>query len=83
MSKEKIGLLQEIKTDRSVSGAIPKLKIIFGQLEEADKKDLLSALDDNSISAAAISRALKKRGFNISAGSINQYRRGEIAHVVA
>ena len=83
MSKPRNGLLQEIKSERVVSGAIPKLAVIAQQMDEQDRKDLFEALDDHTISAASISRALKRRGFQITAGSISQYRRGEIAHVIA
>lgn len=77
----KPSLLQEIKNSSSVTGKIPLLLHILNQLEEQDKNDLLDALNDHTISAPAISRALEKRGHRISNGSINSYRRGDLIHV--
>lgn len=77
----KPSLLQEIKSSKSVSGRIPILLQIINKLDTQDKADLLNALNDYTISAPAISRALENRGHRISVGSINQYRRGELRHV--
>lgn len=78
---EKQSLLEEIKSSSSVSGRIPMLLQIIDKLETQDKADLLAALNDYTISAPAISRALENRGHRISVGSINAYRRGELIHV--
>jgi len=78
---EKQSLLEEIKNSSSVSGRIPMLLQIIDKLETQDKADLLAALNDYTISAPAISRALENRGHRISVGSINAYRRGELIHV--
>lgn len=77
----KQSLLQEIKNSKSVSGRIPMLLQIINKLDTQDKADLLAALNDYTISAPAISRALENRGHRISVGSINSYRRGELIHV--
>lgn len=52
-------------------------------MNETERQELIEALNDSTISAAAISRALKRRGYVISAGAINQFRRGEIVHEFA
>jgi hypothetical protein len=84
MSKQNGSLLSELKSEqRSISGRVPNLIVIANQMNEQDRKDLLSALEDSTITAPMISRALKKRGFDVKPGSINQYRRGEIAHVIS
>jgi hypothetical protein len=80
-SSEKQSLLQEIKSSVSITGRIPILLQIINKLDTQDKADLLAALNDYTISAPAISRALENRGHRISVGSINQYRRGELRHV--
>lgn len=77
----KPSLMEEIKSSSSVSGRIPMLLQIINKLETQDKADLLAALNDYTISAPAISRALENRGHRISVGSINAYRRGELIHV--
>jgi hypothetical protein len=84
MSKQNGSLLNDLRAEqRSVSGRIPMIVAIANQMGEQDRKDLLEALGDLTITAPMISRALKKRGFDIKPGSINQYRRGEIAHVIS
>ena len=84
MSKRNGSLLNELKAEpRIASGRVPMIVAIAQQMSEEDKKDLLEALADPTISGAMISRALKKRGFDVKPGSINQYRRGEIAHVIS
>lgn len=77
----KPSLLQEMKSNVTVSGRVPMILHIINRLEGQDKTDLVEALRDHSISAPAISRALETRGHRISVGSINSYRRGEIIHV--
>ena len=77
----KPSLLQEMKSNVTVSGRVPMILRIINSLEGQDKVDLVEALRDHSISAQAISRALETRGHRISVGSINAYRRGEIIHV--
>ena len=77
----KQSLLQEIKNSKSVSGRMPMLLQIINKLDTQDKADLHAALNDYTISAPAISRALENRGHRISVGSINSYRRGELIHV--
>lgn len=77
----KPSLMEEIKKSKSVSGRMPMLLQIINKLNTQDKADLLAALNDYTISAPAISRALENRGHRISVGSINSYRRGELIHV--
>lgn len=77
----KPSLMEEIKKSKSVSGRMPMLLQIINKLDAQDKADLLAALNDYTISAPAISRALENRGHRISVGSITAYRRGELIHV--
>ena len=77
----KPSLMEEIKKSKSVSGRMPMLLQIINKLDAQDKVDLLAALNDYTISAPAISRALENRGHRISVGSITAYRRGELIHV--
>lgn len=83
MSKQKPRLLEEIKADRLVSGRVPLLIQLVSTMTEEERQDLLDAINDVTISSAAISRALKKRGHMISASAIGQYRRGEIVRELA
>lgn len=83
MSKPKPRLLEEIKADRAPSGRVPLLVQVASTLSAEERKDLMDAITDITISSAAISRALKKRGHMVSASAIAQYRRGEIVHELA
>ncbi len=84
MSKPvKQSLLSEIRSERTVqSGRIPKIKRVLDGMDEADRKELVEALDDYLVPAPAISRVLERRGIDLDAASINKYRRGEFAHVI-
>ena len=83
MSKAKSSLLEEVRADRVPSGRTPILIQVASRMEANERKELLEAINDSSISAAAISRALKRRGYTISPAAINQFRRGEIVHEFA
>jgi uncharacterized membrane protein len=83
MSKPKVSLLEEAKTDYKPSGRVPVLVQVAKTMSESERKELVEALNDPTITTAALSRALKRRGYNVSASSVGQFRRGEIAHVIA
>jgi len=51
-------------------------------MDEADRKELIEALDDYTIPAPTISKVLAKRGIDLNAAAISKYRRGEFAHVI-
>jgi tagatose-1,6-bisphosphate aldolase non-catalytic subunit AgaZ/GatZ len=74
--------MDEIKSNHRVSGRVPLIYQIISKLEKQDKEDLLNALNDPTIPTPSICTALEKRGHRISKGSINQYRRGELIHVI-
>jgi hypothetical protein len=78
----KQSLLNEIRSEKVVpSGRIPRIKRVLDGMDETDRKELIEALDDYSISAPTISRVLERRGIDLDASSINKYRRGEFTHV--
>ena len=83
MSKPvKQSLLNEIRSEKVVpSGRIPRIQRVLESMDDADRKELVEALDDHLIPAPAISRVLERRGIDLDASSINKYRRGEFAHV--
>jgi hypothetical protein len=74
--------MEEIKSSHRTTGRVPLLYQIMSKLEKQDKEDLLNALNDPTIPTPSICAALEKRGHRISKGSINQYRRGELIHVI-
>lgn len=48
---------------------------ILAQLNDEDKKDLLDAIQDESITIAAITRVLRRNGHSLSENAIRNYRR--------
>lgn len=72
-------LLNDIKSEGSKRGNKSRLLSILESMTEDDRKDLLSALDDHSIPASNICKALKKRGHVIDHSVISRYRRGDLA----
>ncbi len=83
MSKPvKQSLLNEIRSETATpSGRYPRICRVLDGMDEADRKELVEALDDYTI-APTISKVLHKRGIDLDAASINKYRRGEFAHVI-
>jgi len=79
----KRSLLSEIRSEEAIpSGRVPRIKRVLEGMDETDRKELVEALDDHTISAPAISRVLEKRGIHLDTHSISKYRRGEFAHVI-
>jgi len=72
-------LLNDIKQQSARHGNKSRLLSILETMSETDRKDLLAALDDHSIPASNICKALKKRGHVIDGSAISRYRRGELA----
>lgn len=84
MSKPvKQSLLNEIRSETATpSGRYPRICRVLDGMDEADRKELIEALDDYTIPAPTISKVLQRRGIDLDAASINKYRRGEFAHVI-
>ena len=84
MSKPvKQSLLSEIRSETTTpTGRYPRICRVLEGMDEADRKELLEALDDYTIPAPTITRVLQKRDIDLDSASINKYRRGEFAHVI-
>ena len=52
-----------------------KIDLVLNALDEKDRKDLMEAFADPSITTTAIFSALKKRGMNVTYGMIYIYRK--------
>ena len=79
----KQSLLSEIRSEKTVpSGRIPRIQRVLEGMDEADRKELIEALDDYTIPAPTISKVLQRRGIDLDSSSISKYRRGEFAHVI-
>jgi hypothetical protein len=71
-------LFEEIQSEKSKQGNPSKIAEILAALPTEDKKDFLKALDDHSIPASNISKAMSKRGHKLAINVISRYRRGEL-----
>jgi len=71
-------LLNDIKDHAASQGRKPRILEILEDLNESDRADLLAALDDHSIPASNISKAMGKRGYKLAINVISRYRRGEL-----
>lgn len=75
-------LMKEIEAARPLpSGRRGALEIVLDAMSEADRNDLLAALDNHAIAATVISRVLQQRGIDLPTSAITRYRRGEAAYV--
>jgi hypothetical protein len=72
-------LFEDIQKEKSRPGSKSRIAEILEQMSEDDQKDLIKALDDHSIPASNISKALAKRGHKLALNVISRYRRGELA----
>lgn len=72
-------LFDDIKTEQKQKGNRSRIAEILEALPDEEKKDFLKALDDHSIPASNISKALAKRGHKLAINVISRYRRGELA----
>lgn len=75
-------LFEEIKKENSKRGTKSRIAEILEALPEEERKDLIKALDDHSIPASSISKALLKRGHKLAINVISRYRRGELVTVI-
>lgn len=73
-------LFEDIKNERSNTsrGMRSRISEILDTLKPEEQKDFVKALDDHSIPASNISRAMAKRGHKLSVSIISRYRRGEL-----
>jgi len=73
-------LLKQIQSAKIGNGRKSELALVFEILSPEDRADLVKAIKDPTIPAAAISRALAARDIKLLAPSITRYRRGESAN---
>jgi hypothetical protein len=70
-------LLDEIEAE---CAAAPRrrgrIQEIADALDEQDRAEFLAALDNRALSAVAIIRVMKRRGFSLSESVVSNYRRG-------
>jgi hypothetical protein len=70
-------LFEEIKGNSLKKGTKPIILSVLEKLSKDEKTDLIKAINDHSISASSITRALAKRDIKLPADAIGRYRRGE------
>jgi hypothetical protein len=70
------GLADEIRSEPSRRRRRNRIQEVMDQLDAKDKQALKDALEDENVSAIAISRVMKARGLPLSESIISNYRRG-------
>lgn len=70
-------LFEEIQSNSLKRGTKPLILSVLETLNKDEKADLIKAINDHSISASSITRALAKRGVKLPSDAIGRYRRGE------
>jgi hypothetical protein len=70
-------LLRDIFNENKAPQMNCRVREMFDLVPPEDKKALMSAIDNEEITAPAIERALKKNGFSIAGTTIRRHRRGE------
>jgi hypothetical protein len=71
------GLSDEIRSEPSKFGGRRKrIREVLDALDENDQAALLAALDDHTVAAVSIKRALMKRGLVLGESTISHYRNG-------
>jgi len=71
-------LFDDIQKEKAAAGNKSRIAEILEDLSDSDRKDLLKALNDHSIPASNISKAMGKRGYKLAINVISRYRRGEL-----
>lgn len=70
-------LLQDILKENLVPQTNCRIREIVESLPDGDKDAFVNAINDESINAPAIERALKKNGIPVASTTIRRHRRGE------
>lgn len=71
-------LFDDIKKEQGIGGNKSRIAEIIEDLSKEDRKDFIDALNDYSIPASNISKAMAKRGYKLAINVISRYRRGEL-----
>ena len=72
-----MGLMDEFKAEGTRPRLQCRVKLVLHSLTEDEQWDLLSALADPVITAAAIERVLDRKGHKLPSGTITRHRRRE------
>jgi hypothetical protein len=72
------GLADQIKSEPIQTGGVKRRRLwqIAAQLDDEDREAFIAALNDESVPARSIQRALAKRNISVSESVISLYRSG-------
>lgn len=70
-------LLKDIMNENAGKETNCRVREIGDNLPAEDKAAFIAAINDESITAPAIERALKKNGFSVAGTTIRRHRRGD------
>jgi hypothetical protein len=70
-----MSFLDDVTEETRPSGVTCRLCVLLKQLDEKTRKEVQEVLTDHSWNAEAISRAMKRRGWEIRGEGIRKHRR--------
>lgn len=70
------GLLDEVDEEQFTRGGKCLVTLFLNDLSDEEAESFQAVLDDVRREGSAISRALKRKGIDLPASSINRHRRG-------
>jgi len=68
-------LMKSIKAEAEAGGQPRKMKLLLASLTDEDRKDLVAALNDSSVSHSAIVKALGLRNISVGHSTVGKWRR--------
>ena len=71
-----MSLLAEVRAETTRKGPTCTVPIVLASLSTEDAADLVAAMSDQTITAAAIERVLRRRSVQLAQGTIARHRRG-------
>lgn len=72
-----MSLMAEIQSNVKRGGTVCQMSAVEEALDKRDLAELHAALKDKTVTAAAIFRALKGRGFTVNEEGVAKHRRGD------
>lgn len=75
-----MGLMDEIQAERQTGAPVCSWAKLLDQLDKADRADVDAAVADESITGAAIVRALRARGHKVTEKAVRRHRREECVY---
>lgn len=72
-----MSLADEARALTSRQGSQCDMGLLLARLPQSDKSEIEEALADDTVEGTALARALKNRGIDVAAHTVNRHRRGD------